>query len=123
MNSELPAAPISARTKAFALRVIRVFAALPKTDVARVLGRQMLRSGTSVGANCREAFRSRSEAEFVSKLEIVLQELDETMYWIELLVEAGTIRSARVRSLLDEANEIASILVSSVLTVKRRRRK
>jgi four helix bundle protein len=87
MNDE----PLSTakRTKAFALRVIRVFDALPKRGAASVIGRQMLRSGTSVGAHCREAFRGRSDAELISKLEGALQELDETIYWLELLIESG----------------------------------
>jgi len=75
------------RTKRYALRIIRLFTALPKNDVAMALGRQMLRSGTSVGAHHREAARSRSVAEFVSKMDGGLQELDETGYWLELLVE------------------------------------
>ena len=89
--------------------------------VARVLGKQMLRSGTSVGAHGREAFRSRSDAELVSKLEMAIQELDETMYWLELLVESEIVALARVQPLLDEANEQMSILVTSVRTIKRRR--
>jgi four helix bundle protein len=75
------------RTKQFALRIIRLFGALPDTVVAQVLGKQVLRSGTSVGAHYREGHRARSTAEFVSKLEVGLQELDETSYWLELLVE------------------------------------
>src|SRR5256885_10676597 len=110
------------RTKSFALRIIRVFSALPRTDVARVLGRQMLRSGTSVGAHCREGYRSRSDAEMISKYEGALQELDETMYWLELLVEAEIVKAPRLQPLMIEANEIISILVASVKTIKRRRR-
>jgi four helix bundle protein len=109
------------RTKAFALRIVRLYVALRKTDVTRVLGRQMLRAGTSVGAHGREAFRSRSDAELISKLEVAIQELDETMYWLELLIEAELVSPQRLQPLLDEANELMSILVSSVLTIKRRR--
>ena len=79
------------RTKAFALRIIRMFVALPKTEEARVIGRQVLRSGTSVGANYREAHRSRSKSEFVSKIGDCLKELDETTYWLELLAILTTI--------------------------------
>jgi four helix bundle protein len=79
------------RTKAFALDVIRLFSSLPKTSVAQVLGKQLLRCGTSVGAQYREATRSRSRAEFVSKIESALQELEETTYWLDLLAESGTI--------------------------------
>ncbi len=83
MNKSLPE-----RTKAFAIRVIHVYTALPRHELARVLGKQMLRSGTSVGAHAREAFRGRSRAEVVSKLEVAAQELDETVCWFELLTEA-----------------------------------
>ena len=109
------------RTKAFALRVIRLFDALPKRGVASVIGRQLLLCGTSVGAQCREAFRGRSDAELVSKLEAAIQELDESIYWLELLIESDIVRKARVAPLLTEANEIMSILVASVRTVKSRK--
>ena len=84
------------RTKVFALRVIRMFAALPKTEEARVLGRQVLRSGTSVGANYREVQRGCSKAEFIAKIGDCLKELDETSYWLELLVEAGIVSTAKL---------------------------
>lgn len=84
------------RTKTFALRVIKMFSALRKTTEAQVLGRQVLRSGTSVGANYREAFRSRSKAEFISKIGDCLKELDESAYWLELLVDSGTVTPARL---------------------------
>jgi four helix bundle protein len=113
MNRSLPD-----RTKSFALDVIRLFGLLPRNEVARVLGRQVLRSGTSVGAHAREAFRSRSNAELVSKLEVALQELDETMYWLELLVQADIVPMEKVEPLLSEANELIAILVASVRTVK-----
>src|SRR5581483_96837 len=108
------------RTKAFALRIVQAYAALPKSELARVLGRQLLRSGTSVGAHCREAYRSRSDAEIVSKLEVALQELDETNYWLELIVESNIMSSRRLQPLMEEANEITAIIVSSVKTIKRR---
>ena len=111
------------RTKAFALRVIRVYVELPKTELARVLGRQVLRSGTSPGAHCREAFRARSDAELISKLETALQELDETLYWLELLIESDVVRLERLAPLMQEANEIIAIIVTSVKTVKKRRRR
>ena len=82
----------------------------------------MLRSGTSVGAHAREAFRSRSDAELISKLELALQELDETMYWIELLVESKAVAAAKVEGLLTEADALIAILVSSVKTIKSRDR-
>ena len=110
------------RTKTFALRVIRVYTSLPKSELARILGRQLVRSGTSPGAHCREGFRARSNAEMISKFETALQELDETLYWLELIIESGILRAARLAPLMAEANEIIAILVSSVRTIKRRRR-
>jgi four helix bundle protein len=106
------------RTKRFALRIVRLYGALPATTEAQVLGKQVLRSGTSVGAHYREAHRARSTAEFVSKLEVALQELDETVYWLELLVEGGVIPENRLSGLMAEANELIAILVSSVKTAK-----
>lgn len=100
------------RTKAFALRVIRMFGALPKTDVARVLGRQVLRSGTSVGANYREAYRARSSSEFVAKVGDCLKELEETAYWLELLVDSGTVSSRKMAALLQETSELLAIFTT-----------
>ena len=108
------------RTKAFALRIIRLYVALPKTDVATVLGKQLLRSGTSVGANYREAHRARSTAEFVSKIELALQELHESAYWLELLVEGEVVPGPRLCPLRKEANELTAILVASAKTAKGR---
>jgi four helix bundle protein len=108
------------RTEQFALRVIRLFPALPKTTSAQVLGKQLLRSGTSVGAQYREAGRSRSRAEFISKVESALQELDESIYWMELLVEAGIVASDRLADLLTEANELTAIFVASAKTARKR---
>ena len=111
------------RTKEFSLRIIRLYCALPKATEAQVIGKQVLRSGTSVGAHYREAGRARSDAEFVSKLEGALQELDETQYWLELLVESNIVPAPRLDPLLREAAELTAILVSSVKTVKRRRKR
>ena len=108
------------RTKEFALRIVRLYAALPKTTEAQVLGKQVLRSGTPVGANYREATRARSTAEFVSKVGVDLQELEETDYWLELLVDSGIVPEARLADLRDELNELTAILVSSVKTAKKR---
>jgi four helix bundle protein len=112
---------LKARTKAFALRIIRMFCALPRTSQAEVLGKQVLRSGTSVGAHYREASRGRSLAEFVSKLEVGLQELDETAYWLELLVEAEIVPALKLAELRREADELTAMLVSSINTAKRRK--
>jgi four helix bundle protein len=112
---------LAGRTQAFAVRIIRLFASLPAGEVSRVIGRQMLRSGTSPGAHCREAFRSRSDAEWISKLEVGLQELDETLYWIELLIEAEIVPRKRLEPLMQEIDELIAIIVASLRTVKRRR--
>lgn len=112
---------LRARTKIFAVEIIRFCASLPPTDEGRVIKRQLLRSGTSPGAHCREAFRSRSNAEMISKLETALQELDESLYGIELLVETGIVRVERVQPLMHEADELIAMAVASVRTIKRRR--
>lgn len=100
------------RTKAFALRIVRMFVALPKTEEARVIGRQVLRSGTSVGANYREAHRSRSKAEFISKVGDYLKELDETAYLLELLTESGIVAPPKLSPLQDECNQLLAILTT-----------
>ena len=109
------------RTKSFALRVIRLYSALPKSTEAQVIGKQLLRSGTSVGAHYREGTRSRSTAEFVSKIEGGLQELEESAYWMELLVEAEIIPEARLKELQQEANELTAILVTCSKNAKKKR--
>lgn len=106
------------RTKQFALRVIRLYQALPKSGEAKVLGNQVLRSGTSVAANYREAKRARSRAEMKSKLGIVEQELDETLLWLELLSDAGIVPGERLTPLCKEANELLSIIVATIKRLK-----
>ena len=110
------------RTTQFALRVIRMYCDLPKTTEAQVLGKQVLRSGTSVGAHYREASRARSKKEFAGKLEGGLSELEETAYWLELLEKAGIVHAGRLRPLRDETAELLRIFVASVNTAKRERR-
>jgi four helix bundle protein len=110
---------LRSRTKKWALRIIQLYSSLPKTTQAQVLGRQALRSGTSVGAHYRAATRARSNPEFVSKIECGLQELDETVYWLELLVEAGILKQPTVQELLREAEELTAIFVASAKTAKR----
>jgi len=100
------------RTTEFALRIVRMFVALPKTDEARVLGKQVLRSGTSVGANYREAQRARSQAEFISKIGDCLKELDETSYWLELLVRAENVPAPKFAALRQEADELLAIFTT-----------
>jgi four helix bundle protein len=106
------------RTRAFALRVVRLTEALPKTRTADVIGKQLLRCGTSVGANYRAACRAKSQADFIAKMGIVEEEADETIYWMELLVESGSIEQERVANLLDEANQIVALVVSSIRTAR-----
>ena|SRR3982750_836918 len=108
------------RTKAFALRVIRLYIALPKSVEAQVLGKQLLRSGTSVGAHYREAKRAKSNIDFISKIEGALQELDETSYWLELVEESGIFPVERLSSIRAEAEELTKILVSIAKQVKDR---
>ena len=111
---------LSARTKDFALRIVRLYCSLPKSTEAQVLGKQVLRSGTSVGAHYREAVRARSVAEFISKIQGGLQELEETSYWLELLAEASVIPASRLTELRKETDELIAILVASVRTAKQR---
>ncbi len=119
MNTEEPAYDLRERTKAFALRIIRMFAALPKTEEARVLGKQVLRSGTSVGANFREAHRARSKPEFISKIGDCLKELDETAYWLELLTESGIVPQPKLSALQDETSQLLAILTTISKNAKR----
>ncbi len=100
------------RTKSFALRVVRMFSSLPKTTEAQILGRQVLRSGTSIGANYREAFRGRSRAEFIAKCGDSLRELEETAYWLELLVDANIISSDKLSRVRQECDELTAIFVT-----------
>ena len=110
MKDEKSAPPdLQIRTKEFALRIIRMFSALPKTTEAQVLGKQVLRSGTSVGANYREAHRSRSKPEFIAKLGDCLKELAETAYWLELLAESGIVAPPKLARLCDECNQLLAI--------------
>ena len=94
------------RTRSFALRIVRLYTSLPKTAEAQILGKQLLRSGTSVGAHYHEATRSRSNAEFISKIEAGMQELEETVYWLNLLIDSGIVKKAQVSELCDEGGRI-----------------
>ena len=109
------------RTKAYALRIIKMFAALPKADAARTLGKQALRSGTAVAANYREASRARSNAELSAKLGLVEQELDETLLWLELLGESGIVKTERLAALVDETEQLLRMIVAAQKTLKGRR--
>ena len=100
------------RTKDFALRIVRMFSALSKKTEAQVLGKQVLRSGTSVGANYREAHRARSKAEFIAKCGDSLREIEETAYWLELLVDSGLVSTEKLQPLRDECDELTAIFVT-----------
>ena len=109
---------LETRTTHFALRIVKLFRSLPNTDEARILGKQVLRSGTSIGANYRAACRARSRAEFVAKLGVVLEEADETVFWLELMLHAEIFPERRLKDLVEEANELVSIFVTSIRTAK-----
>jgi four helix bundle protein len=113
---------LKSRTKQFALRVIRLYCALPRKTEAQVIGKQLLRSGTSVGAHYREASRSRPIAELVSKIEGGLQELEESVYWIGLLVESGIVEAPRLADLQQEANELTAILTTCAKNAKQKKK-
>ncbi len=111
-EQKVPAMDLRLRTKDFALRVIRLFVALPKRTESQVLGRQLLRSGTSVGANYREACRARSKPEFIAKVGDCLKELDETAYWLDLLVESELVPAHQLTLMQDECNQLIAIFTS-----------
>jgi four helix bundle protein len=113
---------LKARTKAYGLRVIRVVESLPKTQTSAVLGRQLLRCATSVGANYRAACRAKSPADFIAKLLIVEEETDESLYWMEMLIEAGIVPQAKLHDLAEEGTEILKIVVSSIRTARTHKR-
>jgi four helix bundle protein len=113
-----PPVDLRRRTKQFGLRIIRLSSSLGGDDTVSVLRRQLLRSGTSVGAQHREACRARSTAEFISKIESATQELDESGYWMELLVESGLVPKERLESLMQEVDELLAIFVASARTAK-----
>ena len=106
------------RTKLFALTVVKLFKALPKTGEAQVLGKQVLRCGTSVAANYRAVCRARSRAEFVSRIGIVVEEADETVFWMELLVDSAVVPARRMNGLLTEARELTAIFTASQQTAR-----
>jgi four helix bundle protein len=106
------------RTKKFGLRVIKVVEALPRNKTSNVIGNQVLRSATSIGANYRAACRGKSKADFAAKISIALEEADETLYWLEMIVEAGLISKNLLESLMIEANELVSILAASNKTAR-----
>jgi four helix bundle protein len=106
------------RTMSFGLRTIRLVESLPKSQSARVIGNQLLRAATSVGANYRSALRGRSRADFIAKMGIVEEECDEALYWMQMLLEAGIAKASRLNELMSEADEIIAIVVSSIRTAR-----
>jgi four helix bundle protein len=110
------------RTKRFALQVIELVESLPRGRATEVLGRQLLKSGTSVGANYRASCRAKSRPDFISKMTIVEEEADETIYWLELLAEAGIVKLDIIQPLLREADELLAITISSIRTAKQNRK-
>jgi len=115
-------ADIRQRTKLFGLRVVRLFDSLPNRGAARIMGRQLLRSALSVGANYRSACRAKSPADFISKMGTVEEEADESIYWLELLVEAKIVKAEKLAPLMAEASELLAITVASINTAKRAKR-
>ena len=115
-----PQQELRQRTKKFAVRIMTLCDSLPPKPSARVIGNQLLRSGTSIGANYRSAQRGRSKAEFVAKLGIVVEEADETQYWLELLLEAGIVPAARLDAIIREAAELTAIFTRSKETARGR---
>ncbi len=115
MNNE----NLKIRTKQFALRIIKLVESLPRDGTSIVLGKQLLRAGTSVGANYRAVCRSKSAADFISKMGTVEEEADESSYWMELLVDAGKVKTLKVSALLQEAGELTAIAVSSINTARK----
>jgi len=109
------------RTKKFALRVIGAFSRLPKSEEARLLGEEFLKSGTSIGANYRAACRARSADDFISQISAVTEEADKTMFWLELLIEANLVQAKLVESLLRECEELVKIFSASLATAKANR--
>jgi four helix bundle protein len=120
MNDEIraEAKDLKDRTKRFALGIIRLFSSLPKSPEAQIIGKQLLRCGTSVGANYREAYRSRSKAEFIAKAGDSLKELEETAYWLELLEEGNLHPSAKLQPILKECRELTAIFVTIIKRTK-----
>ena len=112
-----------ARTQRLALRVIKLTEALPRGEAVRVIGRQLLRSGTSVGADYRAACRARSTADMIAKLKIVEEEADETLYWLELLVEANLVPALRLEALMLETDEIVAMTVASIKTLRAKQKR
>ena len=114
----MDAEELKARTKRFGLRIIKLVESLPTSRTSNVIGNQLLRSGTSVGSNYRAACRGRSKPDFISKAGIAIEETDESLYWMEMLIESGIVPQERFENLMNEANELIAILTASVKTAR-----
>lgn len=121
MNTLNRAKQLQDRTKKFAVRIIKAFATLPKHEAARIIGRQFLRSGTSLAANYRASCRARSAADFISKISVVAEEADETLFWFEVLIESELVRAKIVEPLMRECEELLKIFSASLATAKSNR--
>lgn len=121
MNTLQDAKQLQQRTKNFAIRILKVFSQLPKEEVSRIIGRQFVRAGTSVAANYRATCRARSRPDFISKISVVAEEADETLFWLELLVESQLISKQIVGSLMSECEQLLKIFSASLTTAKRNR--
>lgn len=121
MNTLNRAKQLQTRTKKFAVRIVKAFARLPRQEVVRIIGRQFLRSGTSLAANYRAACRARSAADFISKISVVTEEADETLFWFELLVESELVKMKLVEVLMSECEELLKIFSASLATAKANR--
>lgn len=110
------------RTKQYALRIIKLVEALPKTTAGRAIGNQLIRSGTSVGANYRAACRARSSAEFIAKIGTVIEEVDESAFWLEITIDSTLLKKELVESLLQETKEILAIMIASSNTARKNRK-
>ena len=118
MNALDKSLDLRQRTKGYAIRIVRLYRSLPQSSDAQVLGKQLLRSGTSVAANYRAACRARSRAEFISKISVVLEEADESAFWLELLGETEVVHPEKLAALLGETNELTAIFGASLRTSK-----
>ena len=110
--------PLLRRTKQYALRIIKLVDSLPNTTVCRTIGGQLVDAGTSVGANYRAACRPKSQADFIAKLGIVEEETDESLFWMELLIESGIVKAELLADLMKEGDEILAMIVSAIRTTK-----
>lgn len=123
IEKEMNPSEMQRRTQAFAVRIIRLVEGLPRSRTADLIGRQLLRCGTSVGANYQASCRAKSPADFIAKMGIVEEEADEVLYWLDLLIEAGLLPKGAAADLFDEANQLVAVTVSSIKTARQNLKK